>query len=263
MNTFRPFFFIHIADPQIGMLSQKHPCELDCALFRCGIAQLNRLNPAFVVNAGDFVQTPEDERLRFLFEEISAGLNNEIPQYLVAGNHDIGSPYTAEKMERYRRAFGKDRYAFTFNSCRFIVMNSSFLQFAEAAQDELQRQYVWLEEELDSSSEYVHTFAFLHTPFFLHDPTEESDGYTTIRNAQRNKHLDLFRGRVTAVLAGHRHRNYVAHHNGCEFIVTAAVGKPLGVDPSGFRIIKVYKDQIVSEYRSIADPPVLVDLQEA
>jgi hypothetical protein len=41
---------------------------------------------------------------------------------------------------------------------------------------------------------------------------------------------------VRAVFAGHYHRNSYGTLGKMEMITTSAVGRPLGVDPSGFRV---------------------------
>ena len=42
---------------------------------------------------------------------------------------------------------------------------------------------------------------------------------------------------VEAVFSGHYHRNSYGEYNDIKMITTGPVGKPLGSDPSGFRIV--------------------------
>ena len=58
---------------------------------------------------------------------------------------------------------------------------------------------------------------------------------------------------VKAVFAGHLHKNSYADYKGMDMISTSAVGKQLGKDLSGLRIIKVSKDSVVSNYYSLKE----------
>jgi hypothetical protein len=52
---------------------------------------------------------------------------------------------------------------------------------------------------------------------------------------------------VTAVFCGHTHRNQVGWTGDLQMVQTTAVGCPLGDDPSGFRLVRVYEDRIEHE----------------
>ena len=65
---------------------------------------------------------------------------------------------------------------------------------------------------------------------------------------------------MTAVFAGHLHRNSEAAAGTLQVIATSAVGKPLGKDPSGFRVVKVYADRIEHAYYALDAVPERIDL---
>ena len=67
---------------------------------------------------------------------------------------------------------------------------------------------------------------------------------------------------VTAVFAGHYHRNSYANDGSMEMITSGPVGKPLGQDPSGFRIVKVFKDHIEHKYYGLDAVPEIVRMHE-
>ena len=56
---------------------------------------------------------------------------------------------------------------------------------------------------------------------------------------------------VKAVFAGHLHKNSYADYKGMDMICTSAIGKQLGKDLSGLRIVKVSKDSVVSNYYTL------------
>lgn len=51
------------------------------------------------------------------------------------------------------------------------------------------------------------------------------------------------------MFAGHYHRNAYARAGEIEMVTTGAVGRPLGDDPSGFRVVDVHDDRLEHSYR--------------
>ena len=85
---------------------------------------------------------------------------------------------------------------------------------------------------------------------------DEPDTYHNIDMKNREKYLDLFdRNNVEFVFAGHRHRNMLNHYGNVELVTTSALGKPLGEDPSGFRIVKVSGKNIEHKFYGLDDVP--------
>jgi UDP-2,3-diacylglucosamine pyrophosphatase LpxH len=81
-----------------------------------------------------------------------------------------------------------------------------------------------------------HLFVFQHQPWFLEEPDEE-DQYFNIPKERRTPMLEeMAKADVRAVFAGHYHRNSYGTMGTMEMITTSAVGRPLGADPSGFRV---------------------------
>jgi predicted phosphodiesterase len=60
---------------------------------------------------------------------------------------------------------------------------------------------------------------------------------------------------VDAVFSGHLHKNADARFKDIQMITTSAAGKPLSNDPSGIRIINVFKTGIESDYYSVDEIP--------
>jgi hypothetical protein len=68
-------------------------------------------------------------------------------------------------------------------------------------------------------------------------------------------HGEIIGGNVSACFSGHYHRNNIAQYGEIPVITTSAVGKQLGKDSSGFRIVKVFSDKIEHEYVDFENVP--------
>lgn len=226
--------------------------EWDSARYREAIRAANHMRPDFVVMGGDMVDDPGDEAQLEEVLRITAGLDPDIPMRWVPGNHDMGADTvvpTAASIDDYRQAFGPDYYAFDYGPVRFVVMNTVVLDHPEEVPDELSEQFDFLTATLDGAANDGQTVVLLgHHPLFLVDPTED-DCYWNLPLERRWPILDLIdKHRVPLGLAGHWHRNSIAHHGEFEMVTTGAVGYPLGKDPSGFRIVTLDRGRFSHEY---------------
>lgn len=260
-----PFFFIQMADPQFGMFSNDAGFEEETELFTRAVEHANRLKPGFVVICGDLINLPYDMDQTNEFKRIARQLDSSIPLYLASGNHDLGQPNadhtpTQEHLDWYRKTFGADWYGFDHGGCRFAVLNSTSIFNRERFEDEVSRQKEGLVEALKEASSSTHRVVFQHHPWFLREP-DEDDGYFAIQSATRREYLDLLeRHEVSATFAGHYHENSYGEHGGIEMVTSGPVGMPLGDDPSGFRIVKVYEDRLEHDYYGFDDVPQSVGL---
>lgn len=259
-----PFFFVQLADPQLGFSEDNRSIDRDAALFERAIEHANRLRPAFVVVCGDLVNIPGSEAQAAEMLRISRKLAPDIPIHWVAGNHDVGNVPEAGSLKLYRDTFGPDWYTFDERGCRFVVLNSAVVQHPEECPGEAVRQRLWLSSTLRKGpgEQCVHTFVFQHHPWFL-TAADEPDEYFNIPLETRTDYLALLRrNSVSAVFAGHRHQNALARDGDLEMVTSGPVGRPLGPDPSGLRIVKVFRDRIEHSYYSLDDVPARVVVGE-
>jgi len=173
----------------------------------------------------------------------------------VAGNHDVGNEPTAASLMAYRKRFGPDRYSFQEGGVYGIVLNSQIINRPGQVPKEAERQLGWVREELDRAraSGAQHILVFQHHPYFV-EQAKEKDSSSNIEGDARAIYLELFKkAGVEAVLAGHLHRTAGAHDEDLESIITGPIGRPIGDDPSGFRIVEVLEDSLHHEYFSL-DP---------
>jgi len=263
-----PGFFIQMADPQLGMSGSPlwlalfgatwndDAFQVDAKLFERAIAHANELEPAFVVICGDLVNRVGHAGQIAEFQRIAATLKPSIPLYLVAGNHDVGNTPTGESLRAYREIFGPDWYSFRQGDVYGIVLNSQLIDAPDDVPGEAAKQLAWLREELirANSSSAQHLLVFQHQSYFLEIP-DEADQYFNIDKGSRAVYLGLLKkSGVEAVFAGHYHRNSYGRDENLEMITTGPVGRPLGEDPSGFRIVEIGKDSLRHEYFALLQP---------
>jgi len=249
-----PYFFIQIADPQLfwGPLVE----------WERAIEQVNRLKPAFVVVCGDLIQNPGSREQAQAYLKTAKKLDVNIPLYNVAGNHDIGNTPTPQTIQWYEKKFAKIWYSFTYKKSLFIILDTNIIKTPDKVSRLAQRQRQWLQKTLDTARKKNprHIFVFTHFPLCLKS-SDEADGYFNVPVMLRTELLQLLhKYQVTAVFSGHYHRNaYVNDHN-LELITTSSSGKPLGDDPVGFRIVKVYPTHIEHSYYNYDELPEKVEL---
>ena len=280
------FSFIQLTDPQFGMFAafsgldeaaieghrqrglKVRPAPkitgfaTETALYERAIAAANRLRPDFVVVTGDLVQDPNDGGQVAEMKRITAKLDGDIPMYLAAGNADVGNAPTPESIALYRERFGDDNYYFDHRGSRFIVLNSSVCYDPTRVPKEWTGQLDLLKTALARPRDAAggHIVVFTHHPLFGRDADEE-DTFLVLPKERRRVLLDLFHSHgVSAVFSGHWHRNNYASDGKLQMVTSGPVGYPLGDDPSGLRIVRVYEDRIEHDYFGFDDVPDSISL---
>lgn len=249
-----PFFFIVAADPQLFWGPLEH--------WQTTISQINRLKPPLAVVCGDLIQQPGSDEQARAYLDAAAKLDPSIRLCNVAGNHDVNQSPTPEDLAWFEKHFGKPWYAFEHGQCMFIVLESDVLNRPQGAPEMAEQQMAWLKETLERATkkQYRHTFVFKHYPMCL-DSVDEPDQYFNVPGIRRKELLELFhRHNVTAVFSGHHHRNHLVKDGRLELITTASSGKPLGSDPIGLRIVKVFADRIEHKYYGFEELPERAEL---
>jgi len=271
------FSFIQLADTQFGMSSglsgmsdeeiaafaarglkvNKEPkfqgYEPEIKAFEEAIRQTNERNSEFVVVCGDMVNDNESTEERDEVIRIAGQLDENIPIYWIAGNHDVANDAvvpTPASVASYRKHWGDDYYSFQHGDASFIAINTSLMDQPEHVGDDLDSQMRFLKAELKAAKkrDSSQIIVFTHYPLFLSSADEE-DTYFSVRKAQRMPVIELLKEYgVSAVFAGHWHRNNYAEDDGMLMVATGAVGYPLGDDDSGYRVVDVSDDQISHNY---------------
>ncbi len=244
-----PFFFIQASDPQFGMQAADKNYTQETANWTYAITNINRLHPAFLVVTGDLINKPGDESQIAEFKRINKQLDPTIHQYNVAGNHDVENDPTPESIAAYRKNIGPDYYSFREGQIYGIVLNSSYFKAPAKVQQEAAKQETWLTAELEKAkAANALTVIFQHIPLFLEKPDEPDQYFNTPLETRKRILALLHRYNVHYVIAGHLHKNSYGKDGDLEMITTSAVGKPLGDDPSGFRIIELKDNALIQQY---------------
>ncbi len=257
-----PFFFIQLTDPQFGMFANNSNFVQETANCEFVVATINRLHPAFVVVTGDLVNRAGDAAQIAEYKRVFGKVDATIPVYNVAGNHDVGNVPTPETIAAYTREFGPDHYSFRHGDFVGIVIDSNLIQAPEKTRELADAQERWLKSELERArSEHARNIViFQHHPWFL-DNVSETNQYFNLPRASREKYLPLFHEfGVKQVFCGHYHRNVRASDGDLEVVASAPVGKPLGKDGSGIRIVTVRDNRIEHQYHDFGQIPARVDV---
>lgn len=253
----RPFTFFQMADTQFGFFNANKEFSRETKNFEAAITATNRLKPAFVVVCGDLVNKPADLPQITEYKRIAAMLDPSIKLYSVSGNHDVENIPTPASLAAYKQHFGADRYTFRSGNIFGIVLNSSLIKDPSLAPEEAAAQDVWLNSVLEKAkkSSARHIMVFVHHSFFLSDPNEP-DQYFNINTERRKYYLNLFeKYGVKQVFAGHYHRNAYGKAGQLEMITTGPVGRPLGADSSGFRIVNIKGNIVEHRYYALDSLP--------
>jgi hypothetical protein len=156
---------------------------------------------------------------------------------------------TPESLAAYRKNIGPDYYSFREGPIYGIVLNSSLFKAPAKVQTEAAKQEAWLAAELEKAkSSGAMTVIFLHIPFFLEKPDEPEQYFNQPLETRTRILALLHRYNIHYVFAGHLHHNQEAKDGDLEMISTSAAGKPLGPDPSGFRIIELQGTTLKHDY---------------
>lgn len=240
------FSFVQLSDPQFGFIGNNKDVIEESRLFEKAVIKINELKPEFVVITGDLVNDKSDQKQWDEFKRIIARFSPGIKVYIVPGNHDMGHELTEKDLKDYESMIGPGMFSWTYGKSRFIGINSNLIK--SDVQPFEQDQLLWLKKQLAEAKGSKHIVIFCHHPFFINDPSEPEQ-YFNIKPEIRDRYLSLFgQYGVDAVFAGHLHKNAEARFKNIMVITTSSVGKQLGDDKPGFRLVTVDGDKIEHKY---------------
>ncbi len=257
------FSFFQMADTQFGFFNENKEFSRETRNFEKAIAEANRLKPAFVIVCGDLVNKPGDMAQINEYNRIARSLDPAIKIYNVSGNHDVENVPTPAAISLYREHFGPDRYTFRSGNVFGIVLNSSLIKDPSKAPEEAAAQEAWVKTALEDgkTSGSRNIIIFMHHPFFLNSADEPNE-YFNIDIERRKMYLALFeKYGVRKIFAGHYHRNAGGRAGNIEMVTTGPVGRPLGVDSSGFRIVNVKGSLVTHKYYTLDSLPARLNLK--
>ncbi len=265
-----PWFYVVAADPQLYM-KQK-----DDAYWRATVDGLNRLSPDFVIVCGDLIAGANDakkwlsptvmakhEKLANDYLKVASRL--KVPLYNVAGNHDVALQPSPHTINWYTKRFGRPWYSFEHKNSLFLILESNLIKDGAGAPAIAAQQWQWFLKTLQASSkrDYQHKTVYMHHPV-CRERVDEDDDYFNLPKTKRFELLKLLHEHgFDAVFCGHFHRNAYVRDGKLELITTASCCVPLGKDPRGLRIVKVFQDRLDHSYHEIQKLPKAVRLNPA
>ena len=279
------FFFVQLADTQFGLFKsfngrdpeklqrwwrkglRIYPTDVtdmseETDHYTRALEAINRLRPAFAITCGDLVQDKTDVEQHDLLLKLTEMLDDDIPMRWVSGNHDVGVPPTPESIAAYQVRYGPDNYSFDHEGSHFVVINSSVAVDPSSAPGEWEGIVEFLESDLAKAREsgVDHIMLFTHHPLFVAF-LDEADHMLNVPRVRREKIVELLmKYGVSHAFAGHWHKNAYAEYGPLNVVASGAIGYPLGTDPAGFRIVKVYADRVEHEYFGLDEIPESVTL---
>jgi 3',5'-cyclic AMP phosphodiesterase CpdA len=259
-----PFFFVALADPQFGMMTDP---EQERKNAEAAVAHINRLKPRFVAVLGDLTHAVPGEKGHeeqvAEFKEVFSKVDRGIPLLLLPGNHDLAKKATPAALAAWRKSYGDDYYSFWAGGVQGLVLNSHLYWNPAEAPEEQARQEEWLAERLAAARRDPpkHLIVFQHQPWFMKTP-DDADVYDVIPKARRVPALAALKDAgVRTVFAGHYHGNVRARDGDLEIVVVGPLGKALRKDPSGLLIVEVRADRLRHAYYGLDAVPETVCLE--
>ena len=255
------FTFALISDPQFDRATNRATLIKKA---EATIRDLNRLNPAFVLVAGDLVNNNLPEEWE-LFNKTFAELKP--PKHVVPGNHDVLFNYdfmeasystAPEKKPEYAKIVkqalaeaakegftgpaalyekftgAKPRQLIEHRDCVFITV--PFLTMRADAE-----QIEFLKEQLERSKDKKHVFVLAHYPSL------SAFGNNVLPQFGGTEVLSLLHEhRVTGYLFGHRHRNGFRMHERTAHVLSDNCGT--------VHLVHVFPDRIVVGRKRVGTP---------
>ncbi|MCX5902535.1 MAG: DNRLRE domain-containing protein [Proteobacteria bacterium] len=216
------FQFVQVSDTHIGKSSQQ------AANLSNAVAQINTINPAFVLFSGDLTDSGSLEQYS-VFKTAVANLS--MPYHCVPGDNDIVDG--EGDLQRYREQLGDDYYTFDYQGFQFIGLDNN----VETALDQVQRE--WLENELKKGKPEI---IFAHKPLLNYqncNPLPEAQQLVSLFDTYT---VDMF-------MNGHDHLVKECILNNTSYIKY----KNLSYAHMGDHLYRVYADRILMYHVDLRD----------
>lgn len=241
-------FFVQISDPQLGFMNLSADYSPEAELFAKAIAQVNEMDPEFVVLTGDFIQWRTDTSALAAFDSLRTFLDQDTPVYYLPGNHDVGNDAQGWEVEAFVKRYGHDRFVHKTSSYTVIGFNTSVIKAQTEAEPD---EYAWLEEQLKEADKENPIILAAHFPVFIETP-DEPETYENLPLPMREKYMALFeKYGVDTYLAGHQHKCMGAKHNGIDYVIASALGRQLGKDTHGYTIVTIEDGNVIDNYVAV------------
>lgn len=238
-NKQKPFTFVQVCDPQLGMGGYEHDIET----FQQAVKQINKLDADFVLICGDFVHHATDSSFS---DFLKIKEDFKMPSYVLPGNHDVGKVPNDSTLAYYREKIGDDYYEFQHKGYSFIVTNTQL--WKSNVDGESKKHDEWFKEKIKNHSKQKPVFVIGHYPLFTKSPDEE-EHYFNLPFEKRSEILELFQeNNVVAYLSGHKHELVINNYKNIHLLTGETTSKNFDNRPLGFRLWRVLSDTIEHQF---------------
>ena len=216
-------------------------------IFNVGVAQVNRLEPTFVLSVGDLIEGGSMDTTVLKKEWDSFGDRASkftMPFFYLGGNHDLSNPVM---QEFWHRRFGPTYYHFIYNNVLFLMLDSEDFEYermmemhyarteamkiiyGEVDGDFTETEYYkmperrtgalsekqtsYFQEVLKKYQDVKWTFVLMHKPLYTR---EDSKGLGRIEEALGDRYY--------TVINGHEHSFSHQKRNGQDYIMLGTTG---------------------------------------
>jgi len=199
-----------------------HPGEQSETTHRI-IEELNHLQPAFVLSAGDVIRgyTTDEERLRVEHTGAKEALGSlQMPYFPCIGNHDVREEISEAV---WRDFWGGRYYSFDFADCHFLMLDAEQSKDVESVAGE---QLEWLEKDLAEHADGRRVFVTLHRPWWYDRMLHTAEWKRPGGRNDWNDIVDpiLRKYDLQAVFCGHLHNFEYEVRNSVPHIVSGGAG---------------------------------------
>jgi hypothetical protein len=193
-------------------------------VFETAMADLNLLQPEFVMSVGDLIEgdSQEQSAMDGMWKENTELVSClQMPFFRIPGNHDL---VNAEMDAEWDKLFGSRYYSFTYKGVLFLCLNT---------QDDKNReglgaaQIAWARNVIAQNAGVRWTFVFMHYPLWINEEGDTETNrkkYTKKRDTGFRQIENALAGRNYSVFAGHCHQYIQFNRHGHQYYVLASTG---------------------------------------
>jgi alkaline phosphatase D len=249
------FSLAQISDPHLGA-----NVSLFRANFHAVVCEIALNPPGLIVATGDISLDGADSEADMRFAAAEMGRLPR-PVLAVPGNHDAGDhperaprqPFNSERLERFRRHLGMDRWVEDREGWRLLGLNTAV---CGTGHPEELAQNRFIEDALSGLGDR-RLAVFLHKPIFTVTPDDELFDYWSIPPFARAPFLPLLQHPALRLVAsGHLHLHAESTFNAARIVWAPAIGfivaeqeQPdlVGERPCGFLMHRFHTDHVETE----------------
>lgn len=245
-------------------------------IYSQAVAQLNLLDPTFVLSVGDLIDggTEDPRQLKKEWDSFDARTGKlNMPFFYLGGNHDLSNP---EMRTFWKARYGPRYYHFRYRDILFLMMDSEdytekrMIEIYQARDTAIRiirgelegvyeestyykmperrlgslsaEQLRYFQQVLQAQKDVRWTFVLMHKPLWLREDENGLGGLETLLN-----------GRNYTVINGHLHSFSQTNRHGMEYYILGTTGgSQAPEDPNAFDHISLVR---------MADKPVITHLR--